>query len=111
MGAGPFGGDGAEGLQGGSERLGVFVSGVLDSEIIDNQTEEDRTDSMGEETGRMLCGHVAEFGEVLDEAIVSEIACVLREDYAHPRGFQRGHGHRERGMRAGIAACYRRELP
>ena len=35
--------------------LGVFVAGVLDFEIIDNQTEEDRRGSMGEETGRMLC--------------------------------------------------------
>jgi hypothetical protein len=38
--------------------LSVFAACVLDIEIIDNQTEEDRTGSMGsmgEETGRMLC--------------------------------------------------------
>jgi hypothetical protein len=51
--AGPFGGDGVEGvegLKGGGEMFGVFAAGVSDSEIIDNPSKEGRTSSMGEET-------------------------------------------------------------
>jgi hypothetical protein len=67
-GAGPFGGDGVEGLEGGVVMLDVFATSVLDSEIIDDQTEEDRTGrSIGEETGSMLCRYVAEFGEMVGQ--------------------------------------------
>lgn len=54
-GAGPLGSNGVGGLEGDGEMLGVFAAGILNSEIIVNQTEEDRTGSsmgsMGEETG------------------------------------------------------------
>jgi hypothetical protein len=54
--------------------LGVFAAGVFDSESTGSQTEEGGTGSMGVESGRMLSWYVAEFGEVLDEAIVCELA-------------------------------------
>jgi hypothetical protein len=54
-GAGSFGGDGVDELEDRGEIVSVFAAGVSDFEIIDNQTEEDRTGSMVEETGRMLC--------------------------------------------------------
>jgi hypothetical protein len=41
------GGDDVEGLEGGGKLLGVLVAGGLDSIVINNQTEEDRTGSMG----------------------------------------------------------------
>jgi hypothetical protein len=44
---------------------------------IDNQTEEDRTGNMGEETWSMFRGYVAEYGEMLDEAIVSEHTAIV----------------------------------
>ncbi len=42
-GAGPFGGDGVEGLEGGIEMLDVFPTSVLDSAIIADQSEEAMT--------------------------------------------------------------------
>jgi hypothetical protein len=63
--AGPFEGDGVEGLESGGKLLDVLVAGVLDSEVITKQTEEDRTGSMGEDTGSVFCGCVTEFGEIL----------------------------------------------
>jgi hypothetical protein len=59
-GARPCGGgvEGLEGLEGSGEMLGVFAAGVLDSVIIDNQTEEDRTGNVDEETGSTFCGYV-----------------------------------------------------
>jgi hypothetical protein len=45
--AGPFGGDGVEGLEDGGWMLGVLAYGALDSEVINNQTE-DGTGSLGE---------------------------------------------------------------
>ncbi len=63
--AGPFGGDSVEGFEGGGKLLDVLVVVVLDSEVITKQTEEDRTDSVGKGTGIVLCGYVAEFGQIL----------------------------------------------
>jgi hypothetical protein len=73
-GARPLGGDGEERLEGGGEMLGVVAAGVLDSEVINNQTEHDGTGSMGEETVRVFCSYVAVLGEMLDESIVGELA-------------------------------------
>jgi hypothetical protein len=57
-GAGPFGGDGVELLEGVGEMLGVIVACVWDSEIINNQTEDNGTGDMGEETRSALCIYV-----------------------------------------------------
>jgi hypothetical protein len=44
------------------------------SEVICNQTEDNGTGSIGEETRNMLCLYVTVLGEMLDESIVGELA-------------------------------------
>lgn len=56
--------------------------GRSDAEVIDNYTEEGRTGRLGEETGSMVCGHVAEFGEMLDKATVSELTSLEKNVHA-----------------------------
>jgi hypothetical protein len=55
-------------------RCWVFVASVLDSEIINKQTEENGTGSMGEETRSMLYLDVTVLGEMLDESVVGQLA-------------------------------------
>ena len=54
--AGLFGGDSVERREGVDEMLGVFTARViLYSEVINNQTGDNRTGSMGEETRSLFC--------------------------------------------------------
>jgi hypothetical protein len=46
--------------------LGVLVARVLYYEVINNQTEDGGTGSMGEETGSVLCLYVIVSGEMLE---------------------------------------------
>jgi hypothetical protein len=59
--------------------LGVFVACVLDSEIINNQTEDNGTGRMGEKTMSMLCLDV--LGEMLD-ALAGRIEMDKSDSYS-----------------------------
>jgi hypothetical protein len=64
------------------EMLGVFVASVLDSDIINNQTEENGTGSMGEETTSVLCLHATVLGEMLDEYVAGQRASLGKTIHA-----------------------------
>jgi hypothetical protein len=54
--------------------LDAFVASLLDSEIINKQTEDNGTGSMGEEARSMLCLDVTVLGEMLDKSVVGQLA-------------------------------------
>jgi hypothetical protein len=60
----------------------VFAARVLYSKVINNQTEDNGTGSMGEETKGVFCLYVTALGEMLDESIVDELASLGKTVYA-----------------------------
>jgi hypothetical protein len=62
--------------------LGVFAARVLYAEFINNQTEDNGTGGMGEETRTLLCQYVTVLVGMLDESIVDERASMGKTVYA-----------------------------
>jgi hypothetical protein len=80
----------------------VFAARVLYFDVISNQTEDNGTDSMGEETRSVLCLYVSVLGEMLDESIVGELASLGNAVHAFT-DFDKNMSVVDEGARAGIA--------
>jgi hypothetical protein len=64
------------------EMLGVFVASAFDSDIINNQTKDNGTGSIGEETTSVLCLDATVLGEMLDDFVTGQRASLGKTIHA-----------------------------
>ena len=68
----PFCGDGVKGFEGGNKVVSMFFTHILDSKIINNKAESDRSSCVAIETMGEFARMVAEFCKVFNKMVIGE---------------------------------------